>query len=170
MLIALCLSYDQNMLEVDLLGTGSGSHAQVFRLLCTAHLANQPNYGQNSKKAEKNPMKTQELSLAIDFLKFGNEECRLASMFSLHRLWALPDRQIEFPDRSEGQSSHRGLSFERAHVFRVYLQRLLPRHIEGLLFDKGVLNVLRLRCLRKDWVVVDRTQAQFCHLKVMPLG
>lgn len=79
-------------------------------------------------------------------------------------------KQPVLPGFHQVSFSHCRLSFEGAHVFRVYLQRFLPRHIEGLLLDKGVLDALCLRCLRKDWVVIDSTLAQFRDLGVMPLG
>jgi hypothetical protein len=41
-----CLSNNQNMLKVDLLGMRRSNHAQVFsRLLCAARLRNKPNEG-----------------------------------------------------------------------------------------------------------------------------
>jgi hypothetical protein len=46
------------------------------------------------------------------------------------------------------------LRLQLAHVVGINFQRLLPWHVEGFLFDKGVLDVLRLRSLRKDGTVV----------------
>src|SRR5271170_3884439 len=47
------------------------------------------------------------------------------------------------------------------------LQGLLPGHVESLLFDKGVLDVLRLCGLRKDGAVVDGAAAKLGHLRFM---
>jgi len=60
------------------------------------------------------------------------------------------------PPATSASSKQRRLTLQPAHILRIHLQRLLPRHIERLLLHKGVFDMLRLPRLRKDWAIVER--------------
>src|SRR5260370_26443042 len=52
----------------------------------------------------------------------------------------------------------------------MHFQRFLPWHGECLLLNKGMLDMLRLRCLRKNRAIVDSAVAQlrhFCFVMVL---
>src|SRR6202021_3922801 len=74
-----------------------------------------------------------------------------------------------FGVRSRGTKLSSWLHLKVAHIVGIHFQRFLPWHIERLLLNKRVLDVLRLRRLCKDRAGVYSADTPLRHLCFMIL-
>ena len=78
-------------------------------------------------------------------------------------------RHLRLPGSEPRTKLSSWLHLKGAHILGIHVQRFLPWHIERLLLNKRVLDVLRLRRLCKDRAVVYSADTQLRHLCFMIL-